>query len=159
VGQFTFETKASPLTVRVGDPVTVTADVAGFGSFDRMGPPVVEETPGWKAYPPSSRFASDDEASISGTKTLEMAGIPDRPQTALPKIEFSYFDPTSEQYVTLSGEPIAVKVEGSALPTPTPALAASGAPAVAPETPKVNDIQFIRLDSGAWGRSFEPLWK
>ncbi len=162
IGQFTFETQASPLQVKAGDPVTVTATVSGVGSFDRMGPPVAEETAGWRAYPPSSKFKSEDDIGISGSKTFEFAMIADRPQTALPKIEFSFFDPAKEQYVTLTGDPAAVVVEGAAAPSPTPSVAATSTTAPAAkqeEAARANDILFIRSDAGSWGASFAPVWR
>jgi len=163
VGQFTMTTKASPLQVHAGDPITATAEVSGMGNFDRMGPPTVVDEPGWRAYPPSSKFKEDDEVGISGIKTFEIALIPSEPKTALPRIEFSYFDPAQERYVTLTGERSAIIVEGGAIPSPTPtaAIAAaqpSASPMPAPET-KPNDIHYIRVDSGRWGLAFEPVWQ
>ncbi len=168
VGQFTLQTKASPLQVHAGDPITVTAEVSGMGSFDRMGPPAIADEPGWRAYPPSAKFKADDQVGLSGTKTFETAIIPDGPKDALPAIEFSYFDPSREKYVTLTGERIPVSVQGSATASPTPEAAAtasgpaptaaSHSPAATP-APKVNDIFFIRTDGSRWGVTFQPEWR
>ena len=163
VGQFTLVTKAAPLHVHVGDPVTATAEVSGVGNFDRMGAPAIAEEAGWRAYPPSSKFKADDEIGISGTKTFETALIPDTTKAALPRIEFTYFDPAQEKYITLTGDKTPLLVEGTALPSPTPyAVAASNSatpgPTATPQ-PKPNDIQYIRLDSGQWGGRFEPVWR
>lgn len=171
IGQFTFETKASPSTVKTGDPVTLTATVSGIGSFARMGPPVIREaeTPGWRAYPPSTKFEPNDDSGDSGKKTFEFAMIPDRPQSALPEVEFSYFDPAKDRYVTLKGAPLAIQVIGAAAPSPSPASDGNGV-ASAPVPPGQNgkpsgaaerptDILFIRTDGGAWGRTFGPLWR
>jgi len=164
VGQFTLETKAAPERVRAGDPVTVTAVVKGVGSFDRMQAPVIASEPGWKAYPPSGKFTADDEVGISGEKTFETALIPETAQTELPRISFSFFNPSTEKYETLPGKRIPIVVEGAAAPASTPgtsAAAASATPAASPAAtpiPKANDIQYIRVDAGRWKVDFAPVW-
>lgn len=171
VGHFTFETAAQPTKVAEGDPVTLTAKISGIGSFERMEAPVVEDEAGWKSYPPSSKFAADDEAGIAGTKTFDFALIPSSggsEKRPLPLIEFSYFDPTAEKYVTLKGQPIEVTVRPSASAPATTAAASSGTasatptpakPAAAEPTQKPDDIHYIRLDHGSGSASFEPAWK
>ena len=161
VGQFTLETKAAPLRVRTGDPVTVTAIVTGVGSFDRMGAPLMGEGPGWRTYPPSGKFKADDEVGISGAKTFEAAVIAEAPNAEMPPVEFSFFNPSTEKYETLKGDHLALIVEGAPLASPTPAPVAAvptATPAATP-TPKANDIQSIQLDPGAWNASFEPVWR
>jgi len=166
IGQFTLETKAAPLLVHAGDPVTVTAVVKGVGSFDRMNAPTVAEESGWRTYPPSGKFKADDEVGISGSKTFEIAAIPETAKTELPKLTFSFFNPSTEKYETLTGDRIPLRVDGalaaSLTPTPAAALAAtttaSPSPAATPQ-PKASDIQYIRLDESQWGESFEPVWR
>ena len=163
VGKFTLETKAAPLRIRAGDPVTVTAEVKGIGSFDRMNAPVLADEPGWRAYPPSGKFKADDEAGISGTKTFEMAAIPETAQTELPRLTFSFFNPSTEQYETLTGSRIPLTVDNAPASVPQPPAMAAATPvpsaSATPPPVKVNDIQYIRVDSGRWGLSFEPLWR
>jgi len=161
VGHFTLETKAAPLRVRTGDPVTVTATVMGVGSFDRMGAPLMGEGPGWRAYPPSGKFKADDEVGISGAKTFEAAVIAEAPNAEFPPVEFSFFNPSTEKYETLKGDRLALTVEGAPIASPSPAPVAavpSATPAATPP-PKANDIQYIQLDPGTWGASFEPVWR
>ncbi|HWL51380.1 MAG TPA: BatD family protein [Chthoniobacteraceae bacterium] len=162
IGQFTFETEASPLKLRAGDPVTLRAKVSGIGNFERMGPPRVADEPGWRSYPPSSRFEKSDEAGHSGTKTFEMALIPEAGKEKLPGVEFSYFDPSKAKYVTLHGKPITVAVEGTLVPSPTPALAnaPSPSPSAAQPAPAGGDeLLFIRTDAGTRRSAFGPAWR
>ena len=162
VGDFKLSTKASPVRVKAGDPITVTAVVAGIGSFDRMEAPRIADEPGWRAYPPNGKFKPDDEVGISGTKSFETAVIADGPKDKLPRIEFAYFDPAQAKYVTLTDDSNMITVEGSvaATPAPTaqPSVAAAATPASTPQ-PKVNDILYIQPDSRHWGASFEPAWR
>ncbi len=169
VGRFTLETSAQPLKVTAGDPITLTARISGIGSFERMEQPVLEDAAGWKSYPPSVKFNADDEVGITGTKVFDFAVIPGSAggeKRKLPVVEFSYFDPHAEKYVTLKSDPIEVTVEPSAAgaapsaPAATPAVATTPAPSATPEPEagKVEDIHYIRLDRGKPG-SFEPAWK
>ena len=161
VGQFTLETKAAPLRVRAGDPVTITAVVKGIGSFDRMNAPAVAEEPGWRIYPPSGKFQAEDAVGISGAKTFEIAAIPETEKTELPTMAFSFFNPSTEKYETLTADRAALAVENAPVSTPAPVVAAAtpaGTPAATP-APKLNDIQYIRVDAGSWGGSFAPVWR
>jgi len=171
IGQFTLESRAAPGRVKLGDPVTLTVEIAGIGSFDRMGPPHLETGTGWRSYPPGTQFEKQDEAEVSGTKRFEFALIPESPQTELPKVGFSYFDPSTEKYVTLTGKPIPIVVEGGAAPSPTappqagaspgasaPAADAAGATPAGSAT-SGGDILYIRHDFGTSRATFAPLWR
>ena len=162
VGQFTMAPiQASPAKLRVGDPVTITAVVKGIGSFDRMNAPTIAEEEGWKLYPPSGKFKANDEVGISGEKTFEIAAIPESAKTELPKIEFSFFNPSTEKYETITAKRFPLTVEGAPVSSPTPNAIAASPTSASPTpaaTPKPNDIQYIRVDSGTWGLGFEPVW-
>jgi hypothetical protein len=162
IGAFKMETNASPLKVAIGDPLTMKMLITGRGNFDRVGAPLMADESGWRSYPPTSKFTPDDDAGISGTKAFEMAVIPQEKKTVLPEVEFSYFDPVSEKYVTLSSKPVAITVEGQNPPvvaqqsSPSQQAAASPAPAVRAKQ-KADDIFYIS-DAARWGESFEPLY-
>jgi hypothetical protein len=162
VGQFKFSAEGSPRQVKVGDPVTMKLTVSGRGNFDRMEAPALADSDGWRAYPPSTRFNAEDELSTSGSKTFEMAVIPEVKKTAMPVFEFSYFDPAVAKYVTLKSEPAPLAVQGGAPPPPPPVNASSqesAAPTPPAATPQdVNDILGIRYDAGRGRTTFEPLY-
>ncbi len=154
VGNFTMTTSVKPSMVESGDPITVTAKIAGRGDFDRVSAPLVIDPAGWRTYPPSAKFEGDDDVGISGTKTFEMAAIPLTNKTASPALEWSYFDPIKEQYVTLMEKGWPIKVEGAIQAAATPVVAQQ-TPAPSPAGP---DIMYIRADSTGWGRTFQPLY-
>ena len=126
IGNFTMTTDAKPKSVQVGDPITVTSTITGRGNFDRVGAPVIEDERGWHKYPPSSKFAKDDEVGISGTKTFETVLSPNEKKQSLPVMEFAYFDPVKEQYATLRSDPIAINVEGGAVAAASPVAVPPG---------------------------------
>lgn len=162
VGNFTMMTEVKPTTAQVGDPLTVTATITGRGNFDRVTAPAFEDDPGWHKYPPSSDFKPDDDVGISGTKTFETVLSANERKDKIPVQLFTFFDPTKEQYVTLRGEAIPVRVEGGAAPSVAPAPATTQAPAAAPgsaapsSTPQEILHQLTELPAEA--QSFTPLF-
>ncbi len=114
IGDFTMTVDAEPKTAAPGDPVTMKVTIDGRGNFSAMGEPVLEGTDGWKLYPPTDRFEASDSVGFGGVKTYEFMVIAKTKQTQTPEVAFSYFDPTKEEYVTLSGGSIPVVAEASA---------------------------------------------
>src|SRR6266566_1191258 len=160
IGNFTMTTEAKPKSVQVGDPITVTSTISGRGNFDRVNAPAVEDDRGWHKYPASSKFKNDDEVGISGTKTFEMVLSPNEKKQNIPLLAFSYFDPAKEQYVTLRSDPIAIEVQGGAVPVPasvTSQPAASAMPAAAAIPAAKQDILYQLTERGRV-QSFTPLY-
>src|SRR5437667_93101 len=160
IGNFTMTTDAKPKSVQVGDPITVTSTISGRGNFDRVNAPAVEDDRGWHKYPPSSKFKNDEEVGISGPKTFERVLSPNEKKPTIPILAFSYFDPAKEQYVTLRGDPIAINVQGGAIPAPAPVAsqpAASTMPAAASAAAAKQDILYQLNERGRM-QSFAPLY-
>jgi hypothetical protein len=161
VGAFTMTADANPKTVKVGDPITVAAKVSGRGNFDRVTAPVFENDNGWHKYPPSSEFKQDDDIGISGTKTFETVLSPNERKDKIPLQLFTYFDAQKEQYITLRGDSIPVKVEGGAPPAATAPVVtgkpSTNAPA-ATAAPKQQDILYQLTQIPEAPRSFTPLF-
>jgi hypothetical protein len=166
VGSFTMAADANPKSGKVGDPLTVVANITGRGSFDRVSAPILEDDRGWHTYPPSAKFKQDDDIGISGTKTFEAVLTPNERKSAVPPLIFAYFDPVKEKYVTLRSDPIPVRLDGGPLPTATPVPANVTAPAPSPTNgatatpaPKEQDILYQITDRPTWGRSFAPAYR
>ncbi|MDB6175174.1 MAG: hypothetical protein JWL59_4485 [Chthoniobacteraceae bacterium] len=157
VGSFKFSATGTPRKVKVGDPITMKLTISGRGNFDRIMAPTIEKADGWHAYPPTSDFKIDNELETSGTKTFEMAIIPETKKSAMPVLRFSYFDPQDEKYVTLSSEASPLDVEEGTIAPPAPSTAAA-----IPETPRAvvqpADILGLNYDFGTPRSSFEPLY-
>src|SRR6184192_3539449 len=160
IGNFAMTTDAKPKSVQVGDPITVTSAISGRGNFDRVNAPAIEDERGWHKYPPSSKFKNDDEVGISGTKTFEIVLSPNEKKQTIPLLAFSYFDPAKEQYVRLRSDPIAINVQGGAVPAPAPVAsqpAASTMPAAAAAAAAKQDILYQLNERGRM-QSFTPLY-
>jgi hypothetical protein len=161
IGNFTMTSDANPKSVQVGDPITVTAKISGRGNFDRVTGPVFEDEHGWHKYPPSADFKQDDDVGISGTKTFETVLSPNERKDKIPGQLFTYFDSQKEQYVTLRGDPIPVRVEGGAAPTSTATADAATAPtsvASPAAVPKQQDILHQLTQIPTVPQSFTPLF-
>jgi hypothetical protein len=157
VGDFSLATSAQPAKTRTGDPVTLKVAIKGLGNFDRMEPPTLTNTDGWRTYQPSEETEALDDLGLNAVKTFNYPLVAEKPATNLPTVEFSYFDPNAEKYVTIKSAPISIEVDGERLPdlSASPITpGASPAPQVRPQPiPDVLDIQ-TRRPSPA---SFLPL--
>ena len=161
VGNFIMATDVKPKAAQVGDPFTLTATITGRGNFGRVTAPVFEDEQGWHKYPPSADFKQDDEVGISGTKTFEMVLSANERKDKIPAQLFTYFDPAKEQYVTLRGEAIPVRIEGGAAPSATPARqATAAAPSRAPSAPPQPQQEILHqlTDLPSEPQSFTPLY-
>lgn len=167
VGQFKLNATGNPGKVQLGDPVTMKITVSGRGSFDRVAAPELVDPAGWHAYPAKGDLQADDELAISGSKTFEMAVVPETKKVEMPRFAFVYFDPAAAKYVTLNSERTPLVVEGSAPPPPPVAKkglsvteaspSASSGPEPTPPVP--TDIVGLRYDAGRPGADFTPLYE
>ncbi len=154
VGKFTMEATVSPRKAAAGEPVTLKVAVSGQGNFEGMGAPVLTGDEGWRSYPPSDKFQSTDAVGFTGEKTFEFPLIARQDQSRTPGVRFSYFDPSTEKYLTLTQEPLPVDAKAGGAPAvaaSTPSgegkAASTPTPAAPPATP---DITAMAGGSGSW---------
>jgi len=156
VGEFTLATSVNPLQAQTGDPIKMEVEISGLGNFDRMEQPVLSSTDGWRVYQPSEQVKALDEIGLSGTKRYSYILVAAKPVKMLPDVEFSYFNPATEKFVTLRSTPTNIQIDGPPLPdiVATPGTqATSAAPKSKPSAPDVLDI---RVDT-PMPASFVPL--
>jgi len=147
VGRFTVKTQASPLELKVGDPLSVDIQVMGTGNFDSVNAPGVPSGMGWKVYPPN-RLEESGLKEAEQMVRFSQVVIPTEEMTELPALKFAFFDPNQEEYVTVSSAPIPLTI------TPDPlALNKIGAAAlesVGFRGEELNDILFINTGPARW---------
>lgn len=116
IGNFSIERPTLDATrLQAGEPLTMRVVVSGEGNFDRMGPPMLEDSVDWRVYPPEDSFRMEDPFGYRGVKTYEFVLIPKSESvTRTPPLRFSFFEPETAEYVELKPEPLAVEV----LPAP-----------------------------------------
>lgn len=155
VGQFELSSEASPLKVKVADPITLRLKVTGRGNLDRISAPEIGSHGGWKSYPPSSKIESDDELGISGAKTFEVALVPQEAKTEIPEALFSFFDPVEGTYKSLKSAPITVEISPNAtVPSALPATSTAR-----PVESVGNDILHIQYEMGPRILTFMPVYQ
>jgi hypothetical protein len=122
IGQYRMTLDAGPTSVGVGDPITVKVQVSGRGSLESLKLP---DQPSWrefKMYPPNSKIETTDPLGLEGEKVFELVVAPQNAGiTALPPLEFSFFDPEQKSYQTLRSQPVALSVRPTAA-TPQPTV-------------------------------------
>jgi len=124
VGNYTLKMTAAPTDVAAGDPVTVKVQITGQGSLDSVVLPPLSIWQQFKVYPPSTKTETTDQLGMQGTKEFELVVVPQTQDIrALPQLSFSYFDPETKTYRTLTQPPIALDVKPG-LASSAPVMAA-----------------------------------
>ncbi|MGA8657016.1 MAG: BatD family protein [Chthoniobacterales bacterium] len=157
IGQFNLAALVQPTKTGVGDPVTLKVQVEGLGNFDRMGPPVLTQTTGWRTYQPTNETEILDDVGMSALKTFTYAIVPVDKVSQAPIAEFSYFDPETGKYVTVHASPLALEVEGRPIPQVAPPV---GGPSPTIQTTPTPAPPLEVLDirtSNSRAASFVPL--
>lgn len=156
VGNFTLSMTAGPTNVAVGDPITVKVQLSGRGPIETLSLPEQTSWREFKTYPPTTKVDLTDQLGLQGTKTLEQVVAPQNAEIkALPPISFSFFDPESKAYRTLTQPPVALAVRPAGA-TPTPTLAGANTGKTEDQPPK-QDIVPIKQHLGALARIEPPL--
>ncbi len=138
VGEFAFISKVVPLTTGVGEPITWTLELSGTGNWpDLTGLPQREVSNDFQVVQPKSKRTMKDASLFEGRLSEDVVLVPTKPGTyRLAPVRFSYFDPKSGTYKTITTDPTTVTVTGASTPVVPPA--GSGAPvqfSLAPATP------------------------
>jgi hypothetical protein len=158
VGHFTMTASATPIDVRVGEPITVTLQVKGDGNFDRVSVAGIAESSDWKTYGTTPTDGKGERSFTEPAVPLH-AGI-----EAVPAASFSYFDPDARKYVTVRTAPVPVHVTpgtGATAASNGTLPAASSGPALAPNAMDmgrpVTQMGPVFTRSGFWEVQAVPL--
>ena len=156
IGNYTLTVSAGPTNVAVGDPITVHVQISGRGALDALTLP---DQPAWhdfKTYPPTSKVETSDALGLQGAKSFEQIVTPQNTDAhELPEFSFSYFDPETGSYRTLTEPPVQLAVH-SAGAASTPVMAAGKT--ANPQTPsQPQDILPIKDQIGTLTQTTPPL--
>jgi len=111
--------------VRVGEPLQITATVAGTGNVTLWPEPVVAWPASLHAYPGEEDTQIETrDGTVAGTKTVRYLVVPDSSGTVmLPQVRYPYFDPATRAYAVAAVPPRAISVApGLGLATTRPNL-------------------------------------
>ena len=113
VGRYQVITQATPTEVTAGDPITLNIGVIGTGPMELVQAPPLSDlaslTADFKVEDQSlAGFVKDETKVFPTTIRPRREGI-----TQIPPIPFSFFDPETETFHTVSSEPISITVNKS----------------------------------------------
>lgn len=114
VGQFQFAMDVRPRELKVGEPITVSLRLQGSGNVSAALPPSYRDADLFKAYEARQVGDVPDPTAESGAKVFEQVVIPRSDALKeLPALQFSFFDPATAQYRTVSAGPFPLTVHPS----------------------------------------------
>lgn len=116
VGNYNFSASLDANEANTNEAITLTVTVSGSGNIELVNPPAPVFPPDFEVYDP--KVTSSVEANsqgMSGTKKAEYLIIPRRAgDFNIAPLEFSYFNPSKGQYVTLRSSAMNIKVNKGA---------------------------------------------
>ena len=104
VGQFQLASKVVPATAAVGEPVTWTLELSGTGNWpDVAGLPAREVSRDFQVIQPQAKRTPAEGKLFDVTLGEDVVLVPTKPGTyTLAPVEFTYFDPKTGAYKTLT---------------------------------------------------------
>lgn len=113
VGRFDVSVEASPVDVRIGDPVAVKVRVRGTGNLNAVREPVRPEGDAFRFYDPNSTVSTGDaDGRIGGEKIFEYVAIPNRAGSRrIGPFLLAYFDPEERRYRTARSGVVSLNVK------------------------------------------------
>lgn len=159
VGQFTIDASIDNPTVQVNDTVTWQVEIAGEGNIDTLPDPIWPDSQQWRAFddPPIIERQLVD-GRVVGHRQYQRVLVPTvAGDLTIPAIDYSYFDPQAEEYVTIRSQPLQVMVTGNG-------STSSGQPATQPATADpfnsnfgAEGLQPLKDAPAKWQLAGEPL--
>ena len=115
VGDYRIISEASPTTVKVGDPIRLNIGIAGKGRLELLrAPPLTEQQDLIHEFKvpnqPLAGFVDGSQKIFSTTIRPLRKGT-----EQIPGIEYSFFNPKTEQFVSIKSDPITINVEEAEL--------------------------------------------
>ncbi|MDX1701457.1 MAG: BatD family protein, partial [Melioribacteraceae bacterium] len=112
VGEFKFDVQLDKTEVELNEAITVKARISGTGNISLLKLPDIKFPAGFEKYEPKTSESIRRKNIISGRKDIEFIIVPRIPgQKEISPFEFSYFDLSKNDYVTLSSKSFNIKVK------------------------------------------------
>ncbi len=167
VGQFTLSTRLGRDSLAAHDAASLLVTVSGKGNVSLLEAPRLNFPPDFDVYDVKVTENTDKSTGrTSGSKTFEYPFIPrSAGEFTIPPVVYSYYDVGSHKYVTLTGEPLTVKVGRGSAPEGSQS---ADVPAVGGVVRKDvrnlgSDIRYISTRVPSWSQKgsffcFSPLF-
>ena len=159
VGSFTMKCNPPATEFQANSAATCTVEIAGSGNLTFLQQPKLDLPSSFELY--NVRSTESIQTSTAGTRGYRRYEYPfiarAEGEYDIAPIEFTYFSPEKEEYITLKSEPLTLNI------LPDPAAGASQPAQLITSTTKESvrqlgsDIRFIKLGSPALMSSAAPL--
>lgn len=165
VGQFTMQGSMPPSKISVNSAASIALTISGRGNLKFIDAPTVTMPESFEIY--DTKTSDSIKVSAAGTSGTIKYDYPFVARSAgefrIPPVEFSFFDPTKGQYVTLSTEAVELSVVGDGSVGDTPVDMRPMTSYGEKMKQLDRDIRFIHTDSGRLRREqrlfmFSPLY-
>jgi hypothetical protein len=115
VGDFRMSTEVDKRVINQNEAVTLSITIEGQGNIETLSMPEIPEPPNTKVYESDMRSELYRQRDvIAGSKTFEVILIPSQKgEFLIPGVEFSFFSPRVERYITLKSDPYKIQVNPS----------------------------------------------
>jgi hypothetical protein len=139
--------------------------VTGAGNIENVKLPPFPDLEGFRSYEPESRSnVLQQQGRVIGERTFEKVLIPKKEGSyTIPALSFTYFDPRTKKYETVSRGPFPVEVEKGQETEKEIQVVALDAPQRTPAGREVRlvtkDIQYIKTDLGPLIPSGKSLYE
>lgn len=116
VGKFMIHSELEKAVVSAGDPVTVKVQVKGEGNFTVINAPALQLPGRFEGYDPVVKETVNKGLyPLTGTKTFTYTFTSkDTGTYKIPKVIFSYFDPSRAAYQTIESDSFTVRITPAA---------------------------------------------
>lgn len=106
VGQFSMDVTIDKDQLKENEALNLRVKFSGNGNIKLVAPPDIDFPPDFDAYDPKiSNNLSHSVTGTSGSKTFEFLAIPRHAGNyRIPPVEFSYFDPVKDKYVSMKSD-------------------------------------------------------
>ncbi len=99
--------------IKAGDPVKLAVTIIGDEHPDLLLDPTLPNWPGVRSYASDASALPYEKPNFRASKTFKIPLVPQQGgQFQLSDLSWSYFDPSARRYVTLTANPMVLKVEG-----------------------------------------------
>lgn len=140
VGNFSYKVELSKNEVKANDAVNLKITINGKGNIKLVEPLTLNLPESFEVYDPKITEKIVTNGGVSGSKTYDYLIIPrEKGEFTLSNLNFSYFDPSKKEYITIPSPEIKLNVlEGDA----------SSAKVITPSKKGIkeseNDIRYIK---------------
>lgn len=112
VGEFNLNAKFDKAQVKTNEPIALKLEISGSGNIQLINIPEIKLPTGFEKYEPKVTEQISRTNRISGKKTIDYLLVPRiAGKMQIPPVEFSYFNPGSKSYITVSTSSYIIDVE------------------------------------------------